>query len=192
MNSAQRQAAPRGWSFILAGLLLTGVALGAAPSSGNGAKLNMQPGPNAPRTLDVPRRLTEIRRDLRIGQLWVAQNNDRPTALRISLEYGNRIVAAVTVDPDNGKPVPFQDRGNYRPLSAPVETTLGTYLRDLRQDTQNMRFGAYVLPSPRGYEVQVYWGGKLVSYLYVNPNNGDASTDETATKELAASMMRVR
>jgi hypothetical protein len=144
------------------------------------------------RTVDVPRRLNEIRRDLRFGQLWVAQSGERLNAMRVSLELDNRVVGNVTLQPGSGQPVPFQERNNQRLERLPTEALLTAYLRGLRQDAQGMRFGAYLLPSPRGLEVQVYWSGKLVSYLYVDPSSGGVATDEVAMKELASSSLRVR
>jgi hypothetical protein len=147
---------------------------------------------DSPRNVDVPRRLNEIRRDLRFGQLWVAQTAERLTAMRVSLELDNRVVGNVTLQPSSGQPVAFQERNNYRLERLPAETLVGAYLRGLRQDAQSMRFGAFLLPSPRGLEVQVYWSGKLVSYLYVDPSNGGVATDEVALKEIGSSALRVR
>jgi hypothetical protein len=145
-----------------------------------------------PRNVDVPRRLNEIRRDLRFGQLWVAQAGERLTAMRVSLELDNRVVGNVTLQPTTGQPVPFQDRNNHRLERLPTEIIVSAFLRGLRQDAQSVRFGAYLLPSPRGLEVQVYWAGKLVSYLYIDPRDGGVATDDIAVKEIGSSALRVR
>ncbi len=162
-----------------------------APSApaGRPSSFFMQPNP---RTLDVPRRLADIRRDLKVGAAWVALTAEKPTALKASLEINGKVVAALTLDPNNGKPVPFLERSNYRPSALPSEVALGTYLTDLRKEATDLKFGAYLLPSPRGLEVQVYWSGKLVSYLYVNPNNGDVVADESTTREISNSPLRVK
>ena len=145
-----------------------------------------------PRNVDVPRRLGEIRRDLRLGQLWVAQSAERLTAMRVSLELDNRVVGSLTLEPNSGQPVPFQERNNQRLEKLPAENLVSNLLRGLRQDAQGMRFGAYVLPSPRGLEVQVYWAGKLVSYLYVDPSSGGVATDDLSMKEISSSALRVK
>jgi hypothetical protein len=145
-----------------------------------------------PRNVDVPRRLNEIRRDLRFGQLWVAQTAERLSAMRVSLELDNRVVGNVTLQPSTGQPVGFQERNNHRLERLPAETLVASYLRGLRQEASSMRFGAYLLPSPRGLEVQVYWSGKLVSYLYIDPSSGGVATDEGAVKEIGSSALRVR
>jgi hypothetical protein len=154
-----------------------------------------QPGPR--RTLDVPRRLTAILKDLKVGQLWVAQGvgadrADRPMAIRASLESEGRIAASLTLNPTDGKPVLYSERANFRPNAIPAENTLNSYLRDLRSSAQGVKFGAYVLPSPRGLEVQVYWGGKLVSYLYLDPSNGQTIVDDTSAREIANSPLRLK
>lgn len=153
------------------------------PPTGNG---------NTPRSLDVPRRLLELRRDLRIGQLWIAQNAERPAAVRVSLEASERIIGAITLDPDNGKPVTYQERANYRPSDAPSSPQLSTMLQNLRAQTPDIKFGTFVLPSPRGLEIQVYLTGKLVSYVYLNPSNGEAITDDGAVREIGSSSIRLR
>ena len=144
------------------------------------------------RNVDVPRRLNEIRRDLRLGQLWVAQSNERLTAIRVSLELDNRVVGNVTLQPESGQPVVFQERNNQRLERLPAAAVLNTYLRGLREEAQSVRFGAYLLPSPRGLEVQVYWASKLVSYLYVDPSSGGVASDDLALKELGSSATRIR
>lgn len=145
-----------------------------------------------PRTLDVPRRLADIRRDLKVGSAWVTLNAERPSAIRASLEMNGKVVAALTLDPSSGKPVAFLERSNYRPNTLPSEVLLGGFLNDLRKEATDLKFGAFLLPSPRGLEVQIYWSSKLVSYLYVNPNNGDVVADETSSREISNSPLRVR
>ena len=144
------------------------------------------------RNVDVPRRLNEIRRDLRLGQLWVAQSGERLTAIRVSLELDNRVVGNVTLQPESGQPVVFQERNNQRLERLPAATVLTNYLRGLREEAQSVRFGAYLLPSPRGLEVQIYWASKLVSYLYVDPGSGSVATDDLSLKEIGSSVTRIR
>jgi hypothetical protein len=160
------------------------------PLSPNLPVLQQPGGPQ--RTLDVPRRLTAILKDLKIGQLWVAQNANRPVAIRASLEIEGRVAAALTLNPSDGKPVLFSDRANYRPETVPAETTLNAYLKELRQSAQGVKFGAYVLPSPRGLEVQVYWSGKLVSYMYIDAKNGQTISDDSSNREIANSPIRLK
>jgi hypothetical protein len=161
-----------------------------APMTPNALVLQQPGGPQ--RTLDVPRRLTAILKDLKIGQLWVAQNASRPVAIRASLEIDGRVAAALTLNPSDGKPVLFSDRANYRPETLPAETTLTNYLKELRQSAQGVKFGAYVLPSPRGLEVQVYWSGKLVSYMYIDSKNGQTINDDISSREIANSPIRLK
>ncbi len=144
-----------------------------------------------PRNQDIPRRLSDLRRELRIGQIWLTSNNDHLQAVRASFQLGDKMVAAMTLNPNDGNPVALSERGNYRPNQNPGEAKLNTYLRDLRQDNKSMRFGAYILPSSRGHEVQVYWSGKLVSYLYLNPKNFEPSKDEDSDREANASALKV-
>jgi hypothetical protein len=146
----------------------------------------------APRTLDVPRRLTEIRRNLKIGQLWVAQAAERPTAIRVSLESSDQVLGAITLDPDNGQPVQYQERTNYRPASTPQNTQLTSMLQGVRAQTPDIKFGTFVLPSPRGLEVQVYLASKLVSYVYIDPKNGNAVNDDGTLREIDASPVRLK
>lgn len=180
-------------TILVATVLLTlFLSARAEPEEHRGRKDNTLVQQPSPRSLDVPRRLADIRRDLKVGTAWVAISNERPNALRAGLEVSGKLVAALTLDPSNGKPVAFMERGNYRPNTLPSEALLGTYLSGLRKETTDLKFGAYLLPSPRGLEVQVYWTGKLVSYLYVDPNNGNVQTDETSSREIVNSPLRVR
>jgi hypothetical protein len=145
-----------------------------------------------PRTLDVPRRLTEIRRNLKIGQLWIAQAAERPTAIRVSLETTDQILGAITLDPDSGKPVQYQERTNYRPANTPQNAQLTSMLQGVRAQSPEIKFGTFVLPSPRGLEVQVYLSEKLVSYVYIDPKNGNAVNDDGTVREMDASSVRLR
>ena len=182
-----------GKTILVATALLTlFLSARAEPTEHQGRKENTIVQQPSPRSLDVPRRLADIRRDLKVGTAWVAFSNERPNAVRAGLEVSGKLVAALTLDPNNGKPVPFIERGNYRPNTLPSGAMLGTYLTDLRKETTDLKFGAYLLPSPRGLEVQVYWTGKLVSYLYLDPNNGNLQTDETSNREIVNSPLRVR
>ena len=90
------------------------------------------------RSVDVPRRLNEIRRDLRLGQLWVAQSGERLTAIRVSLELDNRVVGNVTLQSESGQPVVFQERNNQRLERLPAAAVLTTYLRGLREEAQSV------------------------------------------------------
>jgi hypothetical protein len=149
-------------------------------------------GGTTPRTLDVPRRLTEIRRDLRIGQLWVAETAERPIAVRVSLEVKERVIGAITLDPESGQPVIYQERANYRPTSTPENTQLTSMLQGVRAQSPEIKFGTFVLPSPRGLEIQVYLSAKLVSYVYLDPKNGDAVNDDGTVREIGSSSIRLR
>ncbi len=146
---------------------------------------------STPRTLDVPRRLTEIRRNLKIGQLWIAQAAERPTAIRVSLETTDQILGAITLDPDSGKPVQYQERTNYRPANTPQNAQLTSMLQAVRAQSPDIKFGTFVLPSPRGLEVQVYLSEKLVSYVYIDPKNGNAVNDDGTVREIDASSVRM-
>ncbi len=144
-----------------------------------------------PRTLDVPRRLTEIRRNLKIGQLWIAQAAERPTAIRVSLETTDQILGAITLDPDSGQPVQYQERTNFRPANTPQNAQLTSMLQGVRAQSTGIKFGTFVLPSPRGLEVQVYLSEKLVSYVYIDPKNGNAVNDDGTVREMDASSVRL-
>lgn len=146
----------------------------------------------APRSQDVPRRISELRRDLKIGQLWLVQHNEQPQAIRASLELSNRVIAAVTLNPQNGQPLALLERDNIRLGNKPSLGTMNQYLSALRQNTENLNFGAYTIPAPQGFEVQVYWSSKLVSYIYVNPSSGEAQTDQASSKEIQLSTLKVR
>jgi hypothetical protein len=145
-----------------------------------------------PRTLDVPRRLTEIRRNLKIGQLWIAQAAERPTAIRVSLETTDQILGAITLDPDSGQPVQYQDRTNFRPANTPQNVQLTSMLQGVRAQSPGIKFGTFVLPSPRGLEVQVYLSEKLVSYVYIDPKSGNAVNDDGTLREIDASPVRLK
>ena len=168
-------------------ILLFSLGLADAPPKPH-LRIAMQGG----RPVDVPRRISDLRRDLSIGQLWLVESAKQPLALRASLESGNRIVAALTLDPSTGFPVALAERGNYRPLVKPSASQLSAHLKTLRGAVDNLRLGVFVIPAQQGYELQVYWQSKLVSYLYVNPNSFEVNTDQASSEEVRLSAVRVR
>lgn len=139
-----------------------------------------------------PQVFRALQQELRLGTIWVVQQSNRQQALRVGLEYLGRTIAAITLNPNTGLPVPYEARNTSIPIRPLTELQLRTYLSTLRLQTSSFSFGNYGLPGTTDVRFPVYWNNQLVSYVRFDPTNGQVLPDITAIAEIQASPLKLR
>ncbi len=134
----------------------------------------------------------QIQRELRVGAIWVVVQNNRQRFLRVGLEYQGRLVSAVSLDGQSGEPIPYEFGDTFFLLRPLTPAQLAAHLRSFRAQAGRRRLGESGVVQGGVVKVPVWWGGRLVNYVFYDPRSQQVLTHARYAQELRQSPLKLR
>lgn len=135
---------------------------------------------------------TTLARSLRLASVWVERRPGGLVALRAGLERGGVLVGTITLDPFKLEPVNYPQRGLAQPRTLPTAAALRAALARLGGlAPSRITLGRYAVASAGGTLLPLYWAGRHVASLTLDPR-GQPRPDAAAARAEAASPLKVR
>jgi hypothetical protein len=185
------------WGPKLSGIVLTSLLVPSIALAGDeDDDRDDRPRPRERETREPERQppgiLQNLQRDWKAGAIWVVQRSNRQQTLRIGLEYQGRTIAAITLDPNTGEPIPYESRNSTisnRPLT---QAQLSLYLNQFRSQLSRLTIGQFGLPSSSGVQFPIYWNNRLVGYVRFDSTRGQVLPDTPSANEIQTSPLKLR
>jgi len=103
-----------------------------------------------------------------------------------------RTIAAITLDPSTGEPIPYESRNTSIPSRPLTQVQLKNYLDQFRTQLSRLTIGQFGLLSPSGVQFPIFWNHRLVGYVRFDSASGQVLLDTASANEIQTSPLKSR